>query len=82
VKSRPKADSGDPLQVGAPIPGLVTSVDVSAKTKAKKGDKLITLEAMKMQTTIYAPMDGLIEEIFVQAGETVEARDLLVRMRA
>jgi pyruvate carboxylase len=82
AKTRLKADPSNPLHVGAPIPGLVTSVDVSAKTKAKKGDKLITLEAMKMQTTIYAPADGLIEEIYVQAGETVEAKDLLVLMKA
>jgi pyruvate carboxylase len=81
AKLRPKADPANPMQVGAPIPGLITSVDVSSKTKAAKGDKLLTLEAMKMQTTIYAPADGLVEEIHVQAGDTVEARDLLVTMR-
>ena len=36
---------------------------------------------MKMQTTIYAPADGLVEEIHVQTGDTVEARDLLVTLR-
>jgi pyruvate carboxylase len=81
AKTRSKADPANPLHVGAPIPGLVTSVDVSPKTKVQKGAKLITLEAMKMQTTIYAPVDGLVEEIYVQAGETVEARDLLVLMK-
>ena len=49
--------------------------------KVTKGDKLLTLEAMKMQTTIYAPCDGLVEQIFVQVGETVESKDLLMRLR-
>jgi pyruvate carboxylase len=81
VKVRAKADPSNPMQVGAPIPGLVTSLNVSSKTKVAKGDKLLTLEAMKMQTTIYAPADGMIEEIHVQAGDAVEARDLLVLLR-
>ena len=81
AKARPKADPADPMQIGAPIPGLITSIDVSSKTRAAKGDKLITLEAMKMQTTLYAPADGVVEEIHVQVGDTVEARDLLVTLR-
>jgi len=81
AKARPKADPAQPLQIGAPIPGLITTVDVSRQTKVAKGHKLITLEAMKMQTTIYAPADGVIEEIHVQAGDAIEARDLLVTMR-
>ena len=81
AKARAKADPADQMQIGAPIPGLITSIDVSSKTKVAKGDKLITLEAMKMQTTIYAPSDGVVEEIHVQSGDSVEARDLLVRLR-
>ncbi|MGZ8937851.1 MAG: pyruvate carboxylase [Limisphaerales bacterium] len=80
-KARAKADPADPMQVGAPIPGLITSINATLKTKVAKGDKLATLEAMKMQTTLYAPADGLVEEILVEIGETVEARDLLVRLR-
>jgi pyruvate carboxylase len=80
-KARAKADPGDPMQVGAPIPGLITSINATLKTKVAKGDKLATLEAMKMQTTIYAPVDGIVEEIHVQTGDTVEARDLLVTLR-
>ena len=36
---------------------------------------------MKMQTTIYAPSDGVVEEIHVQIGDSIEARDLLVTLR-
>ena len=44
-------------------------------------DKLLTLGAMKMQTTIYAPCDGVVEQIFVQVGGTVESKELLMRLR-
>jgi pyruvate carboxylase len=79
-KSRLKADPDNPLHVGAPIPGLITSLHASSGAKLKKGDKLLTLEAMKMQTTIYAPCDGLVSAIHVATGDTVAAKDLLVTM--
>jgi pyruvate carboxylase len=80
AKARPKADPADPLQVGAPMPGLVTSLSVSVGTKVKKGDKLLTLEAMKMQSTIYAICDGKVEAIYAQVGETVASKDLLIQL--
>jgi len=81
VKARAKADQAVPTQVGAPIPGLVSALPVSVGTKVAKGDKLLTLEAMKMQTTIYAPCDGVVAEILVQVGETVESKDLIMKLR-
>jgi len=81
TKARVKADGKDPLQIGAPIPGLIASVFVSVGQKVKSGDKLIMMEAMKMQTSVTAPCDGVIEELAVQFGETVEVKDLLVRLR-
>jgi pyruvate carboxylase len=47
-----------------------------------KGDKLLMLEAMKMQTTISAPIDGVVEEIHVALNDTVESKDLLLSLRA
>src|SRR5581483_11447549 len=81
TKARAKADADDPLQVGAPIPGVITALNVSVGTKVNKGDKLLTLEAMKMQTTIYAPADGVIAEIPVKTGDSVESKDLLAKLR-
>ena len=49
--------------------------------KVAKGDKLITLEAMKMQTTIYAPCDGLVDQVLMQVGDTVESKDLLMKLK-
>lgn len=82
VKARTKSDLSDPLQIGAPIPGIITALTVSVGTKVAKGDKLLTMEAMKMQTTIYANADGVVDEIHVDVGDTVESKDLLIRLRA
>jgi pyruvate carboxylase len=81
AKARPKADPAEPLQVGAPIPGLITSLAVSLGAKVSRGDKLLTLEAMKMQTTIYAADAGTVDAIYAQVGETVESKDLLLKLR-
>jgi len=81
AKTRPKADPADPFQVGAPIPGLITSVAVGVGAKVAKGDKLLTLEAMKMQSTIYASGDGTVDGIFAQVGDKVESKDLLMKLR-
>ena len=81
-KTRVKADLSDPLQIGAPIPGIITSLAVGVGSKVAKGDKVLTLEAMKMLTTLYAASDGVVDEIPVRVGDTVESKDLLVRLRA
>ena len=82
VKSRAKADAGDPLQVSAPIPGVITALPVNVGSRVAKGEKILSLEAMKMQTTIYAPADGLIAEIAIKVGDAVEAKDLLIKLKA
>ncbi|HUR59135.1 MAG TPA: pyruvate carboxylase [Opitutaceae bacterium] len=81
-KARPKADINDPTQVAAPIPGLIAQLNVSVGGKVSKGDKLLMMEAMKMQNTVYAPCDGIVAELLVALGDTVEAKDLLIRIRA
>jgi pyruvate carboxylase len=82
TKARPKADLADPTQVAAPIPGLIAQLQVSVGTKVAKGDKLLMMEAMKMQNTVYAPCDGVVAELNVVLGDTVEAKDLLIKIRA
>ncbi len=81
TKRRPQADSSDPRQVGAPIPGLVASVSATPGHKVAKGDKLVIIEAMKMQTTVYAPCDGVIDSVTVHPGDHVDSKDLLVTLR-
>jgi pyruvate carboxylase len=81
-KARLKADLTNPLHAAAPIPGLISAISVTIGTKVSKGDKLVMMEAMKMQTTIYAAADGVINAINVQIGDTVESKDLLVELKA
>jgi pyruvate carboxylase len=81
VKHRPKADLNDARQIAAPIPGLIGSIAVSVGHKVAKGDKLLMLEAMKMQTTVSAPIDAVVEEILISVGDTVESKDLLLKLR-
>ena len=76
-KSRPKADKSNDRHIGAPMPGLVASLAVSLGQKVAEGEAILTLEAMKMYTTITAPAAGTIIELHVEAGETVESGDLL-----
>jgi len=82
AKSRPKADLTDPLQIAAPIPGLIAAISVTVGAKVAKGDKLLMMEAMKMQTTVYAAADGVVESINIQLGDTVQSKDLLMRLKA
>ena len=80
-EARLKADPAKIGEIPAPIPGLVASIAVSVGSKVEKGEKLLTLEAMKMYTTINATVDGVVEELLVSVGETVESKDLMLRLR-
>jgi pyruvate carboxylase len=78
VAERLKADPNNPSHVGAPLPGMVTSVAIEPNQSVQKGDRLLVIEAMKMQSTVYAPIAGKVTAIHAQAGQQVEAKDLLV----
>jgi pyruvate carboxylase len=82
IKVRAKANLTDPKQIGAPIPGLIATIAVTPGQKVNKGDKLLMMEAMKMQTTVSASLDGVVEEILVGIGDTVESKDLLMKLRS
>jgi len=78
VEVRPKADPAKPGEIGAPIPGVVSTVAVELNQAVKKGDRLLVMEAMKMQSTVYAPVGGNVARVSVQPGQHVEAKDLLL----
>ena len=77
-KATVKADPDLPGQVGASMPGMVIHVAVNEGDKVKAGQKLMVLEAMKMETTINAPVAGVVASVTVKAGTQVSAGDLLV----
>jgi 3-methylcrotonyl-CoA carboxylase alpha subunit len=73
--------SGDGNMVLAPMPGLVKAVFARAGQKVTTGDRLAVLEAMKMEHSLLAERDGVVEEVLVAAGAQVEAGAALVRLR-
>ena len=64
----------------APMPGKVIAVEVAAGQKVTHGQKLLTLEAMKMEHTLVAPFDGVVAELNAEAGAQVQVDALLVRI--
>jgi pyruvate carboxylase len=77
-RAHPKVDPENPGHVGAPTAGLVSSIAVQLNHPVERGAKLLTLEAMKMQSNIYAPVAGRVTKLLVSPGQHVEAKDLLV----
>ena len=78
--SRPKADAGNENHIGAPRPGVVASVAVSAGAEVKEGDLLLTIEAMKMETGIHAERDATVKAVHVVTGGQIDAKDLLIEL--
>ncbi|WP_370310958.1 pyruvate carboxylase [Salipiger bermudensis] len=78
--ARPKAEVGNPNHIGAPMPGVVSSIVVKAGDKVKTGDLLLTIEAMKMESGMHAERDGTVKAVHVAAGAQIDAKDLLVEM--
>ena len=78
--ARLKADPNDPLQVAAPMPGLVVNVAVQNGDRVTKGQKLLTMEAMKMETTLYAEFDAKVTELLARPGTQVQTGDLVLRV--
>ncbi len=64
--------------VAAPLPGTITKVLVSEGDKVKKGDTLLTMEAMKMENSITAEADGIVRKVHVGVGASVNQGDALV----
>lgn len=67
-------------QVPSPLAGKVVSVDAPAGSAVKAGDKLMTLEAMKMNTFVTSPSDGTVQEVHVTPGDSVEEGQALVTL--
>lgn len=71
----------DPRLVRAIIPGVVATIQAAAGTAVKKGDTVITLEAMKMLNRIPSPMDGTVKAVRVSKGQKVSKGQVLVEIK-
>ncbi len=69
-----------PIDIRATLPGLIVAVHATEDAEVGEGDPLVTIEAMKMQNEVRAPRGGRITEVAVEAGQTVAAGALLVRL--
>ena len=76
----PKADPANAAHIGAPMPGVVASVAVQPGKAIQKGDLLMTIEAMKMETALNADRAGTVKAVHVSPGSQIDAKDLLVEL--
>lgn len=82
ARTHPRAEEGNPAHVPAPMPGMVVSVAVQAGQKVERGDTLLSIEAMKMETAIHAERDGVVSAVHASVGMRVDAKDLLMVVEA
>ena len=80
-KTIKKKESGGIIKIKSPLPGNIVSIVIKVGDKVKKGDKLLTYEAMKMENTVMAEKDGTIDSIKVNVGDAVLQDDLLITMK-
>jgi len=67
-------------RITAPMPGTVVSVDVSVGDKVTEGDRLVVMEAMKMEHTLYAPFNAIVDDLPYKQGDLVSEGDVLVSL--
>ena len=77
VAATEKADAAQPGQVAAPFQGVVT-ISVAEGDKVAAGDTVATIEAMKMEASITAPVDGTVERLAIKGPQSVEGGDLVL----
>ena len=78
--SRPKADPNNSNHIGAPMPGVISTVSVNEGQAVKKGDLLLTIEAMKMETGIHVERDAKIKAVHVKPATQIDAKDLIIEL--
>jgi pyruvate carboxylase len=78
------AEPGNPWHVAAPMPGAIVNVAVVVVVgqRVNAGSTLLSLEAMKMETHVAADRDAEVEAVYVVSGDRVQAKELLVVLRA
>ncbi len=80
VAARVRIDETNPLHIGAPMPGTIATVAVSAGQKVTRGERLLSIEAMKMETVVLADRDGAVKSVLVKPGDSVQTKDLLIEL--
>ncbi|HWP92814.1 MAG TPA: pyruvate carboxylase [Thermodesulfobacteriota bacterium] len=82
IEGRPKADTSNPDEVGAPLSGKIVKFFIREGDEVHREQPLFVIEAMKMQTNIKAPKDGVVQKILVSEGDGIDAGDLILRLNS
>jgi glutaconyl-CoA/methylmalonyl-CoA decarboxylase subunit gamma len=80
VASRPAGAAGGLGAVASPLSGKIVSIDVKVGQSVEEGAQVITIEAMKMNTYIFAPKSGRVTAVLVNAGDGVEEGAVLLEI--
>ena len=75
------ADPNDKSQIGAAIPGMISKINVKKGDKVKVNQVVAIVEAMKMETSVVARMDGEVTDILAKVGDTVKAGELIMKLK-
>ncbi|MFD2829850.1 pyruvate carboxylase [Corticicoccus populi] len=75
-----KADPTNTNHIGAQMPGTVSAVKFGKGDSFKKGEVIIITEAMKMESSVKAPFDGTVSDVYVEAGDSVASNDLMIEI--
>ncbi|MCT4633048.1 MAG: pyruvate carboxylase [Firmicutes bacterium] len=75
------ADEDDPNEIGAPIPGKVVEILVADGEEVKENQVVAVVEAMKMETTITAPVAGTVEKVHVKVGDIIKSTQLILNLK-
>ena len=78
MKRHPKGDPDNPGHVSAPMPGKIAAVNARPGQKVQTGERLLSIEAMKMENELRAPKGGRVKDVSVSAGNSVEAGRVLM----
>ncbi len=80
VAQREKADPKNPGSIGAPMPGTVVELRINIGDEVDKGDPLVVLSAMKMETVVASPIGGRIERIAISKDDVLKPGELLLEL--
>jgi len=75
-----KAEESNENHIGSPLPGLLSKINVKEGSSVKKGESLFIIEAMKMETSVTAPKNGIIKRIVLAEGTIVDGNDLIIEL--
>ena len=80
INKKIKVTDGSLNLIGSPLPGQIAKIYIKTGDKVVKGENLLVIEAMKMETTITADKSATIKSLYVETGDNVETKDLLIEL--